>query len=108
MAGVDLEIHPGEFLAGLVWFALFVTHYGDPGAWSGGVLRTEIPPRSRIATGIRCGNLEMLAKDAGDLIARRGNLPNLWPKRLGDLGHGARTDVSRGWLRSGVKTEILA
>jgi len=84
-------------LAGLVWFALFVTHYGDPAPEPGvvvdnqtgvslniytvvvglkPVLRAKVSPRSRTATGIKCGNLEMLAKDdAGHIVARRGPLP---------------------------------
>jgi hypothetical protein len=93
---VVLAVIGATFLAGLVWFALFVTHYGDPAPEPGvvvdnqtgvslniytvvvglkPVLRAQIPPRSRTATGIRCGNLEMLAKHEGHLIARRGPLP---------------------------------
>jgi len=89
---VVLAVIGATFLAGLVWFALFVTHYGDPAPEPGvvvdnqtgvslniytvvvglkPVLRAQIPPRSRIATGIGCGNLEMLAKHAGHLVARR-------------------------------------
>jgi hypothetical protein len=93
---VVLALFGVTLLAGLVWFALFVTHYGDPAPEPGvvvdnqtavslniytvvvglkPVLRAEIPPRARIATGISCGNLEMLAKHAGHLVARRGPLP---------------------------------
>jgi hypothetical protein len=84
-------------IGAVVWFALFVTHYGDPAPAPGivvdnqtavslniyavvlgqkPVLRAEIPPRSRTATGVTCGNLEMLAKDdAGHIVARRGPFP---------------------------------
>src|SRR5437773_10216044 len=79
---VVLAVIGATFLAGLVWFALFVTHYGDPAPEPGvvvdnqtgvslniytvvvglkPVLRAQIPPRSRLATCIGCSNIEMLA-----------------------------------------------
>jgi hypothetical protein len=94
---VVLAVIGATLLAGLVWFALFVTHYGDRAPAPGivvdnqtavslniyavvlgqkPVLRAEIPPRSRTATGVTCGNLEMLAEDdAGHIVARRGPFP---------------------------------
>ena len=83
-------------IAAVVWFALFVTHYGDPAPTPGivvdnqtagslniyvmvgqePVLSAEIPPRSRVDTGIPCAKLKMIAKDSsGHVVAQRGPLP---------------------------------
>jgi hypothetical protein len=93
---VLLAVIGATLLAGLVWFALFVTHYGDPAPAPGivvdnqtagslnvyvmvgqePVLSAEIPPRSRVATGITCARAKMIAKDSsGHLVAQRGPLP---------------------------------
>ncbi len=77
-----LAVIGATLLAGVVWFALFVTYYGDrapaPGIMVDNqtaaslniyvmvgrepVLTAEIPPRSRVATGITCATLKMIAR----------------------------------------------
>jgi hypothetical protein len=91
-----LAVIGATFLDELVWFALFVSRYGDRAPAPGivvddqtvaslniyvmvgkeSVLSAEVPPRSRVATGITCAKLKMVAKDRGDhVVARRGPLP---------------------------------